>query len=314
MGLADRTPPTAAEYDEYATRFCNWDRWGDSVELGTLNHVTPEVRRQAASLVREGRTVALGRPLDTRPGQANPYPAHHFLAVDGTGGMLDYFGMFIHGLTMTHLDSLCHLANVDGITWAGKRLGSNGMPVEHSGTVDFLRGGVVTRGVLYDIPRFRGTDYVEPGSPVHGWELQDVAAAQGVEPRAGDAVIIRSGYDDYWRVNEQRPPFASVTGVHASALEFLYGTDASLLVWDFQDAPTSDQGLPNPARSASSPVAQHVHVVALVSMGLPIIDNAALDELAAECAAVDRWEFLFTVAPLLIPHGTGSPVNPLAVL
>jgi kynurenine formamidase len=167
--------------------------------------------------------------------------------------------------------------------------------------------------VLYDIPRFRGTDYVAAGSPVHGWELQDVAAAQGVTPQAGDAVIIRSGLDDYWRINAGRPPFASVAGVHASALEFLYETSAALLVWDFQDAPTADQNLPNPTRTPI-PIAQHVHVVALVQMGLPIIDNAALDEIAEACAEANRWQFLFTVAPLDIPRATGSPVNPLAVL
>jgi len=313
MGLADRTAPTPDEYLEYFDRFCNWGRWGADDELGALNHVTPDVRCEAARLVREGRSIAMGRPLATKAGDANPYPAHHFIAVDGSGGMLDYFGMFIHGLTGTHIDALCHMTNLDGKTWNGKALAANRLPEEHSGTIDFLRHGVVTRGVLYDVPRFRGTDYVAPGSPVHGWELQDVAAAQGVTPRAGDAVIIRSGFDDYWRINPGEPPFASVAGVHASALEFLYDTSASVLVWDFQDAPIADQNIPNPTPSPI-PIAQHVHVVALVQMGLPIIDNAALDEVAEACAAANRWEFLFTVAPLDIPRATGSPVNPLAVL
>jgi kynurenine formamidase len=313
MALADRTPPTPEEYLGYFDRFCNWGRWGDNDELGAVNHVTPETQRQAAQLVRDGRTVGMGRALDTKPGEANPFPAHHFIAVDGSGGMLDYFGMFIHGLTCTHIDALCHLANTERITWNGKKLGNNGMPVEHSGTIDFLVNGIATRGVLYDVPRYRGTDYVEPGSPVHGWELQDIATASRITPRPGDAVIIRSGWDDYWRINERKPPFSSVTGVHASALEFLYETDASVLVWDFQDAPTADQGLPNPTRVPTMAIAQHVHVVALVYMGMPIIDNAALDDLAKACADANRWEFMFTVAPLNIPRATGSPVNPLAI-
>src|SRR3954451_16541756 len=179
MGLAERTPPTAEEYQSWFDRFCNWGRWGDDDELGTLNHVTPDVRCAAAQLVQEGRSIALGRELDTRAGEANPYPAHHFIAVDGSGGMLDYFGMFIHGITCTHIDALCHLRGLDGKTWNGKMLAQNGMPEEHTGTIDFLRDGIVTRGVLYDVPRFRGTPYVDPGTPVHGWELQDIAAAQG---------------------------------------------------------------------------------------------------------------------------------------
>ncbi|MGE4649268.1 MAG: cyclase family protein, partial [Myxococcota bacterium] len=109
MGLADRQAPTAEEYADYRKRFSNWGRWGEDDELGTLNFITPEVRRQAAALVSEGRSLSLSRPLDTHAGPANPYPAHHFVAVGDSGGMLDYFGMFIHGITNTHIDVLCHL-------------------------------------------------------------------------------------------------------------------------------------------------------------------------------------------------------------
>ena len=85
-----------------------------------------------------------------------------------------------------------------------------------------------------------------------GWELADAAAAQGVEPRAGDAVIIRSGRGRYDELHpDERPGSARPTGVHAGAVEFLYDTDASLLCWDWQDAPTDQQGIPNPATTRS---------------------------------------------------------------
>jgi kynurenine formamidase len=312
MTLADRKPPSQAEYAEYRARFCNWHRWGEDDELGTLNHITEQVRRDAASLVREGRSVSLARPLDTRSGPANPYPAHHLQAMPGSGGMLDYVGMFIHGVVLTHIDALCHLPTEDGRLWNDRPMGENRMPATRHGTIEFMRDAIVTRGVLYDVPRHRGTDFVALGQPVHAWELADIAAAEGLEPRSGDAVVIRSGYDPFWRAEGREPGFESVTGVHASCIEFLYQSEASLLVWDFQDAPTSDQGIPNPG--GRSPMALHVHHILLPYMGMPIVDNADLEGLSDCCAQLGRWEFQLVVAPLHIPGATGSPVNPVAVL
>ena len=104
--MASRTPPTDAEYAEYRTRYRNWGKWGDDDEFGTLNHVTPDGRRAAAALVTEGRAVSMARPLDTHASPANPYPAHTFVALEGSGGMLDYVGCFVHGFTQTHIDAL----------------------------------------------------------------------------------------------------------------------------------------------------------------------------------------------------------------
>jgi hypothetical protein len=57
-----------------------------------------------------------------------------------------------------------------------------------------------------------------------------------------------------------------------------------------------------------------VHQIGITAMGLHLIDNMALTDLAAACAAAGSWEFLFTMAPLRIERGTGCPVNPVAVL
>jgi kynurenine formamidase len=313
MSLAQRTGPTAEEYAGWRERFCNWGRWGDDDELGTLNFITPEVRAAAARLVQSGESVSLARPIDTFASPANPYPATHSIALEGSGGMADYVGLYIHGFTQTHIDSLCHLPTADGRYWNGKPIGSRGMPATHSGTIDFWRSGIATRGVLYDIPRLRGTEYVQPGEPVMGWELADAAAAEGVEPQAGDAVIIRSGRYRYDELHpDQGPTFGCPTGVHASAVEFLYGTNASLLCWDWQDAPTDQQGgVPNPMPYA---IPLHVHHMVIPYMGMPIIDNADLEDIAQACSRAGRWAFQFVVAPLVVPWGTGSPVNPLAVL
>ncbi len=315
MSLEDRKPPTPAEYIDYRKRFSNWGRWGASDELGTLNHVTPAVRSKAAALVTEGRSISLGRPIDTKAGPANPFPGHHFHAVGTSGGMADYIGFFIHGFTNTHIDALCHLPAAEGrqIYNGATTLGPGGVPTDpHIGTIEHWKHGIVTRGVLYDIPRYRGKPYVEPGQPVHGWELADCAKAQGIVPAPGDAVLIRSGLDPYFEATGEVQAFGSAAGVHASAVEFLYETDASCLTWDFQDAPHDDQGIPNPL--AEVPVPLHVHHILLPYMGMPIIDNADFEELARACAELSRWEFQFVISPLIIDGGTGSPVNPLAVL
>ncbi len=113
------------------------------------------------------------------------------------------------------------------------------------------------------------------------------------------------------RAHPEHTGFASPSGVHASCVEFLYETDASALVWDWQDAPDEQQGLPNPL-----PInhALHVHNVVLPYLGMPIIDNADLEPIARACADVGRWEFQLTIAPLVIEGATGSPVNPIALL
>jgi hypothetical protein len=56
------------------------------------------------------------------------------------------------------------------------------------------------------------------------------------------------------------------------------------------------------------------HVLAIVYIGMPLLDNARLEPLAEACAEEGRWEFLLTVNPLHVRGGTGSPVNPIALL
>ena len=312
MGLADRTPPSAEEYAAYRERFSNWGRWGEDDELGTLNHITPAVRCAAAALVREGRTLSLGRPVDTHAGPANPYPAHHFMAAGDAGGLADYVGLFFHGFSQSHIDALSHIPTADAQAfYNGRPRGADGLPEGKTSSIDFWREGIVTRGVLYDVPRLRGCDYVEPGRPVHGWELQDAAAAQDVEACPGDAVLVRSGRDAYFAAHPGEARWGSPGGVHASCLEYLHEVDASLLCWDFLDAPERDQGIPNPM-PIDTPV--HVHCIAIPYMGMPLVDNANFEALAQACSELGRWEFLFVLAPLIIEGGTGSPVNPLVVL
>ena len=160
----------------------------------------------------------------------------------------------------------------------------------------------MTRGVLYDIPRLRNVDYVTFDEPVHGWDLEAAARAQGVTPHPGDAVLIRSAAGPYWSEHPLGPNDSPLRrpGLHLTALEYLHEHDAALLGWDQLDA--SDQGYPprNP-----------VHVVGIPHMGLPLLDNCDLERLAETCAELGRWELMLVIAPLFIERGTGSPANPI---
>ena len=236
------------------------------------------------------------------------------MGVGDSGGVADYIGVFFHGFAQTHIDALSHIPTPEGEFYNGRPVASmqGGLPFPagNSGGIQHMRSAIVTRAVLYDIPRLRGVPYVDSGAPVQGWELLDAAKAQGVEPRPGDAVCIRSGRDEWLADHPDAGGWGVPAGVHASVCEFLHETDAAVLCWDMLDAPQPDQGLPNPI-DIDSPV--HVHCVAIPYMGLALVDNVDFRELSTTCAALGRYEFQLVVAPLVVENATGSPVNPIAV-
>jgi kynurenine formamidase len=302
-----RTVPTVAEYQAYKERFNNWGRWGADDRLGTLNHITAGVRRGAAALVRDGRSISLANPLATAavlPAPRNAQPAEHRMSI-GRSGCGDYIGLSYHGFVNTHIDALCHIFTEDGRLYGGRPSSDVTPEGARTHAVDGWRDGIVTRGVLYDVVAHRGVAHVGADAPVHGWELEDVAEAQGVEPRAGDAVLVRMGAPAFWAANPGFEPAWQAPGLHASALEYLYEHDAALLGWDLMEAPGQDE-----YRAHSLPI----HSVAIPHMGLPLLDNANFEELAAACAELGRFEFLLAIAPLVVIGGTGSPVNPIALL
>ncbi len=108
MTLQTQTQPSVEEYQAYKGKFSNWGRWGDDDQLGTLNHITDEARRQATALVTNGRTVSLANPIATEAvisGPRNMRPADHVMAINPSSA-LDYIGVSYHGFVNTHIDAL----------------------------------------------------------------------------------------------------------------------------------------------------------------------------------------------------------------
>ena len=302
--------PTEEEVLGWMTSLSNWGRWGPDDELGTLNLITPQKRAQAAGLVREGLSVTCSR-LIVPEGAADVTsipPLHYMLRTgesapsSGPGGSSDFIGFSFHGLTITHLDSLCHQF-WDGKMYNGKDASLVSADQKATaGHIDRTQDGVVTRGIMLDIASLKGKEWLEAGEAVFTEDLEAAEAAQGVRLEEGDALILRLGW--YKRRQELGPPASGRPGLHAETLPWLHERGISIIVADAsQDVDPSDYqvvGLP-------------VHRVGIVAMGLWLIDAANCEELASVCNRLNRWEFMFIVAPLRFHNATGSPVNPLAI-
>ena len=303
----ERRLPTRQEVDSYLGERRNWGRWGKDDELGAINLITAEKRAAAAALVRSGRNLSLSRHFPKTPGPGNANPAQHWMRtlVRGTGGAaVDYYGIAYHGMAATHLDALCHLWNEEGM-WNGrdpsKEITFDGATF---GSVDRWGEGIITRGVFIDIPNHRGESYVTQERPVHGWELEDAARAQGVTMEPGDALVVYSGREAWQEAHPDTPYGDSGPdrpGLHASCIPFLRDNDVSSLVWDMIDLAPTGYDIP-----------WTVHGV-IFAYGVAILDNALLEPLAKACAEEGRYEFMLMIAPLKVAGGTGSPVNPIAL-
>jgi kynurenine formamidase len=286
----------------------NWGRWGKEDQRGALNFITAEKRAAAARLAKAGEIVSLALPLSTQTTAENPQPVQHLMLHVGPHAVaaLDYFGIAPHGMAFTHLDALCH------VFWDGKMYnGFSNREVGRFGAkkcaIDVTRDGIVSRGVLLDIPKSRKVEWLEPGDPIYPEDLNAAEKMGAVRVDEGDILLIRTG-------RHQR---RKAKGAWDPRREGLPGLDASCLTWLHErriavlgcDA-VSDL-IPN---GYSGELSMPIHVGTLVMMGIHLIDNADLEALSAACARHNRYEFLFAMAPLILERGTASPVNPLAIL
>ncbi|HXA72664.1 MAG TPA: cyclase family protein [Acidimicrobiales bacterium] len=299
-----RDPMATADVVALHGSLSNWGRWGPDDQLGALNLVTPEVTAAAAATVRSGQTVSCARPLNTEAAADNPAPvAHHMIGTATEGWGADYFALAPHGFATSHIDALCH------IFYEGKLF--NGYAADtvtaHGATrlgIHHLQDGIVTRGVLLDIPSVRGVDALQPGEAIFPEDLEAAEERAGLRVRPGDALLVRTGR---WVWRATHGPWnvaAQAAGLDAACLAWLRERDVATLGSDA----VSDV-MPSRVEGVGMPI----HEIAIVALGLHLMDNLDLDALAAVCADEGRWGFLFVVAPLVLRRGTASPVNPIAV-
>ena len=300
---------TQADVERWKRELTNWGRWGAEDERGTLNLITPEKRRQAAALVREGISVSLARDAETEATVDGPRPYQ----VTPLGITADEIRIAYHGFIHTHLDFLNHNFIGDGVTYNNYRpdpaeVAARGGHARN--TVHNAKSGIVTRGVLIDMARFRNVPYLEPGTPIRVEDIEAWEAATGVTVSAGDAVVIRTGR---WARRAEVGPWDvanAAAGLHASVIPWLRERDIAILGGEAaQDMAPADA---DPAVTAADDLGPRpLHRFALIYLGMPLFDNLDLEAVGELAASLNRYEFLLTAAPLPT-RGTGSPINPIA--
>ena len=293
---------TPQQFEQWKKDLNNWGRWGKDDEVGTMNLITPAKRKQAAALVKEGFSVSLASDADTVQAIDNPQPYEHQMLALGS----DRIGVAFHGIAHTHLDSLAHI-NYDGVFYNGYKPNPEQVKSANGhakNSIHNLKNGIFTRGILIDIPRMKGVQFLEPGTPIYVEDLEAWLKKAGLKIQPGDALFVRAGV--WARRNQSGPylrgrsPGGKDAGLDPSVIPWLKKQDIAILASD------------HPQYVSPSDLPGAVHDFALVSLGIHLMDNCDLEALSDAAAARKRWEFLLTAAPLPIKGGTGSPLNPIA--
>jgi len=219
---------------------------------------------------------------------------------DGGSGANELFTMGGH--TGTHIDALCHVSfdmklhgGLDATETArGGRFRELG--------VDSIEP-MVCRGVLLDVPRTRGLDALPAAYRITADDMEETCRAHGVDVRAGDAVLVRTGWPNGRYVDNvaYAGRASGVPGPDESAAHWLSErgirvTGADTIAYEWLAPDEGHSRLP-------------VHTILLVNNGIHIVEVMALEELARDRVT----EFLFVLAPLRLVGATGSPVRPPAI-
>jgi kynurenine formamidase len=296
-----------AAIDRWMKELSNWGRWGKDDQRGAVNLITAAKRKQAAALVREGVSVSLSRDTEKEKAEDNPRPFTQEMNNTGTnpaGGQfsVDTYSVQYHGVAHTHMDSLCHMF------YEGKMY--NGFSQEEvSGegakklAINTFKDGILSRGVLLDIPKLKGVPYLEPGTPIFPEDLDAWEKKAGVKVTAGDIVFVRTGR---WARRAAAGPWnvgLRSAGLHASCAVWLHKRDVAMVGSD-----AASDVMPSRVEGVRQPI----HQLLLVAMGTPIFDNCDLEAISDAAAARKRWAFLLSAAPISVKGGTGSPLNPIA--
>jgi kynurenine formamidase len=305
VSVARKATLTQSDFDKMMTSISNWGRWGKEDQLGALNLITPGKRKQAAALVHEGISFSLAHNVLKEKAENSPAFEHRMLTnglqkdADSSG---DIYSVQYHGYTQTHLDALCHLF-YKGHMYNG--VSQRDVTDKGAGRLSVLlmKDGLLTRGVLMDIPRLLGVEYLAGRRAILPQDLEAWEKKSGVKAGPGDAIFIRTGR---WTRRAKHGDWdfeRDSAGLDVSCLPWLRSRDVSVLASDL-----ASDVMPSGVEGVKLPV----HWGSIVAMGVPILDNCDLEKLSAEAAKRNRWEFLLTAAPLAVEGGTGSPINPIA--
>jgi kynurenine formamidase len=303
--------PTTADGRHHA-----WDVL-DGDERGCLSFVTQERLVAAAAEIRSGERVRLSVPLGTfDPAlSGNRAVLEHTVTRSRSGGddRLDNFYL----QESSQWDGFAHIRYREYGFLGGR-------DVEHleQGELGIDRmapEGICGRGVLIDVAAHRaatGTPWrPDEHTAITPDDLDEVLAAQGTELRAGDIVLVRTGWVGHYLALD--PAARKALGGAMSRAELptaglAQGDSVARWLWNHQVAAVAAD---NPALEAI-PVAKgagFLHRYLIPLLGLPVGELWHLDPLGAACARGRRWTFFLASMPLNLPRGVGSPNNAVAI-
>jgi kynurenine formamidase len=298
---ANRSPSNAEEFDKLFQQVKNWGRWGADDQLGAVNLITAAKRRQAIALARTGQTVSLVHNPLTDKADDNASPFEHTM---NPGFTTDTYRVMYHGYSHSHLDALCHILYKDQTYNGYARAAVNTDKGCTKLGIDNLKQGIITRGVLIDIPRLKGVPYLEPGTAIYQEDVEAWEKMANVKIAPGDAILLRTGR---WARRAAVGPWAvgrNAAGFHASIIPFIKARGVSIVGSD-----AASEVTPTLVAGVSLPV----HTLLITALGINILDNHDLEALAETAAKLKRWEFMIAINPMPITGGTGSPLNTLAI-
>ena len=305
-----RHEATRADFDQYFKELSNWNRWGKDDQMGAVNLITPAKRKQAAGLVKEGASFSLARTAEMEKAVDNPQPIVRQMTRPGnnqnpkadTSSSADTFFISYHGYAHTHMDSLCHFFYKGQMYNGYSQDQVTGNGALKNGILNF-KNGIVTRGVLMDIARLKGVDYLEPGTRIYPEDLDAWEKKARVKVGPGDVVFIRTGR---WARRDAKGPWPvseGLAGLYISCAKWLHSRDVAILGGD---------GAQDVLPSGVEGITQPIHELVLVAMGMPIFDNCDLEQIGREAEKRQKWEFLLTASPAAVTGATGSVLNPIA--
>ena len=303
-----RPNSTPADFVRLQKELSNWNRWGADDQMGAVNLITPDKRRAAARLVREGACFSMARNAEIKEAVDNPAPIVRkttrtgaSVAKTGIASTSDTFFISYHGMAHTHMDSLCHFV-YDGKIYNGYSSDVVGEEGAAKNSIINFKNGILTRGVLMDMARYKGVDWLEPGTPIYPEDLEGWEKKAGVKVQSGDVMIVRTGR---WARRDAMGawPVQQLAGLHMSCASWMHARDVAILGGD-----DAQDVLPSRVEGVSQPI----HALCIVAMGMPIFDNLDLELVGREAEKRKRWEFLVTASPAAVPGATGSVLNPIA--
>lgn len=300
-------------FRDLGRRLSNWGKWGPDDERGTTNYITPDKLVRAGSLVRQGKVFDLGIPFGDdgpQPGGARINPVHLMSQTGDTqlfpGGFKyadDYIFMPLQGATQW--DSLAHVF-YDDFLYNGFPAGKVTVVGALHNSIDKQAKGVAGRGVLLDIARLKGVEWMQAGEVITPDDLDAAIARQGgVDIGSGDILLFRTGWRKKFLVEKNAAAFmAGEPGLSQDCCEWLHDRQIAAVAsdnWAIEVLPGEDPDS-----------VLNVHCVLIRDMGMTLGEIFDLEELAADCEADGVWEFFFTAPVLKVTRAVGSPINPLA--